>query len=102
MSATPLSQATFEALLPSIVAILQTTQPQPSSNAQTQRQEIAKATLALRSQLAHARDIVDALPGGEMLLEHQHEVIAMLKEMRNARRAQLARLSDLSLGSPGS
>ncbi|KAG9101603.1 hypothetical protein FS749_005483 [Ceratobasidium sp. UAMH 11750] len=93
-----LSQSTFESLLPSIVGILQSTQPQgPASPAQ--RQEIAKATMALRSQLANARDLVDALPGGEMLLEHQHEVIAMLTEMRDARRAQLARLSDLSLGS---
>jgi len=93
-----LSQSTFESLLPAIVAILKLTQPQPPGTA-AQQQEIAKATMALRSQLANARELVDALPGGEMLLEHQHEVIAMLIGMRDARRAQLARLSDLSLGS---
>ena len=81
--------------------------------------------MTLRGQVADARDIVDALPGGEMLLEHQHEVIAMLTQMRDTRRyvlsrplstrviyhasllfgsvrTQLARLSDLSLGSPNS
>ncbi|KAG8747553.1 hypothetical protein FRC10_000689 [Ceratobasidium sp. 414] len=80
-----LSQSTFESLLPSIIAILKLTQPQ-SPATPAQRQEIAKATMALRSQLANARELVDALPGGEMLLEHQHEVIAMLTEMRDARR----------------
>ncbi|KAB5595601.1 hypothetical protein CTheo_1062 [Ceratobasidium theobromae] len=102
MSTTPyLSQSTFESLLPSIVAILQATQPHPLSTLNTQRQEIAKAvsaqvapctsidnrkTMALRSQVSTARDLIDALPGGEMLLEHQQEVIAMLIEMRNERR----------------
>ncbi|KAF8607593.1 hypothetical protein BDV93DRAFT_273277 [Ceratobasidium sp. AG-I] len=101
-----LSQATFQSLLPSIVAILQATQPPAvphnAAGLHAQRQEIAKATMALRGQVADARDIVDALPGGEMLLEHQQEVITMLIQMRDARRTQLARLSDLSLGSSDS
>lgn len=107
-----LSQATFQSLLPSIVAILQATQPPAvphnAAGLHAQRQEIAKAvsllcprfsfsqltskskTIALRGQLADARDIIDALPGGEMLLEHQQDVIAMLTQMRDARRCVLS------------
>ncbi|KAF8680992.1 hypothetical protein RHS04_03389 [Rhizoctonia solani] len=99
-----LNQATFESLLPSVVQIIQSTQPQPQSQppaqTQQQQQEIAKATMALRTQLAAARDQVDALPGGEMLLKDQQEVIQMLKEMRSQRRAQLARLANLSIHTP--
>lgn len=101
MSTTPpyaLTQATFESLLPSVVSILQSTQPHPQPTVSAHGQEIAKATMALRSQLSTARDLVDALPGGEMLLEQQQEVITMLTEMRDKRRAQLARLSELSVG----
>jgi hypothetical protein len=50
--------------------------------------------MALRSQISIARDLIDALPGGEMLLEHQQEVIAMLSEMRDKRRSVLAALMD--------
>ncbi|CAE6392311.1 unnamed protein product [Rhizoctonia solani] len=92
-----LSQSTFESLLPSVVQIIQSTQPQPPAQTQQQQQEIAKATMALRTQLAAARDQVDALPGGEMLLKDQQEVIQMLKEIRSQRRAQLARLANLSI-----
>ncbi|CAE6408878.1 hypothetical protein BN14_00484 [Rhizoctonia solani AG-1 IB] len=85
-STSALSQATFESLLPSVVQIIQSTQPQPHAQTQQQQQEIAKATMALRTQLAAARDQVDALPGGEMLLKDQQEVIHMLQEMRSQRR----------------
>ncbi|KAJ1308652.1 hypothetical protein OPQ81_004346 [Rhizoctonia solani] len=91
------NQSTFESLLPSVVQIIQSTQPQPPAQTQQQQQEIAKATMALRTQLVTARDQVDALPGGEMLLKDQQEVIQMLKEMRSQRRAQLARLANLSI-----
>ncbi|CAE6454145.1 unnamed protein product [Rhizoctonia solani] len=80
------NQSTFESLLPTAVQIIQSTQPQSSAQTHQQQQEIAKATMALRTQLATARDQVDALPGGEMLLKDQQEVIQMLQEMRSQRR----------------
>ncbi|KAH7343799.1 hypothetical protein B0J17DRAFT_764957, partial [Rhizoctonia solani] len=91
------NQSTFESLLPSVVQIIQSTQPQSSTQTHQQQQDIAKATMALRTQLATARDQIDALPGGEMLLKDQQEVIQMLQEMRSQRRAQLARLANLSI-----
>ncbi|CAE6413193.1 unnamed protein product [Rhizoctonia solani] len=80
------NQSTFESLLPTVVQIIQSTQPQSATQTHQQQQDIAKATMALRTQLSIARDQVDALPGGEMLLKDQQEVIQMLKEMRSQRR----------------
>ncbi|CAE6439204.1 unnamed protein product [Rhizoctonia solani] len=94
------NQSTFESLLPSVVQIIQSTQPQSSAQTHQQQQDIAKATMALRTQLATARDQIDALPGGEMLIKDQQEVIHMLQEMRSQRRAQLARLANLSIHTP--
>lgn len=34
----------------------------------------------------HARDVAGALPGGELLIEEQNEIIAMLERLRTKKR----------------
>ena len=44
-------------------------------------------TNVFKQRMAAAKDIVDTLPGGEMSLSDQDEVIAMLKALRDQKRS---------------
>ncbi|KAF9446882.1 hypothetical protein P691DRAFT_761253 [Macrolepiota fuliginosa MF-IS2] len=46
-----------------------------------------------KSALAQAKDLVTNLPGGELLIEDQDEVIHILETLRDRKRAQLERFS---------
>ncbi|KAH9982092.1 hypothetical protein BGW80DRAFT_1161611 [Lactifluus volemus] len=82
-----LPSSAFESLLPKLLAILQVTQrPEGTENARN-KQDLLQAIQAFREALNHARDLSNALPGGELLVEEQDEIIAMLERLRAKKRS---------------
>ncbi|KAF8499012.1 hypothetical protein F5888DRAFT_1686843 [Russula emetica] len=89
-----LPSSVFESLLPKLLTILQVTQrPEGTSNVRN-KQDLLQAIQAFREALNDARSIASALPGGEMLIEEQEDVIAMLERLREKKRLQLREFSD--------
>jgi hypothetical protein len=103
MASETLPSSVFESLLPKLLSILQVTQrPEGTSNVRN-KQDLLQAvnrsyidcinTLmthtqiqAFREALNNARSTASALPGGEMLIEEQEDIIAMLERLREKKR----------------
>ncbi|KAK7053822.1 mediator of RNA polymerase II transcription subunit 9 [Favolaschia claudopus] len=90
MSTTPLPAALFESLLLKLVAVLELTQRPEGIVTPQAKQAVLQATNDFKSTLNQAKDISTRLPGGELLIEDQIEVIEMLTELRDRKRQQLA------------
>jgi hypothetical protein len=58
------------------------------------KQDLLQAIQAFREALNNARSTASALPGGEMLIEEQEDIIAMLERLREKKRLQLRDFSD--------
>jgi hypothetical protein len=104
MASETLPESAFESLLPKLLAILQVTQrPEGTSNVRNKQdllQAVSRARIApsvkhtrtrtqiqaFREALNHARSLASALPGGELHIEEQDEVIAMLVRLREKKR----------------
>lgn len=96
-----LPSSAFESLLPRLLTILQVTQrPEGTTNARN-KQDLLQAIQAFREAMNHARDVAGALPGGELLIEEQNEVIAMLERLRAKKRLQLQDFSDKVIDTKG-
>ncbi|KAI9437045.1 hypothetical protein H4582DRAFT_1788056, partial [Lactarius indigo] len=81
-----LPSSAFESLLPELLTILQVTQrPEGTTNVRN-KQDLLQAIQAFREAMNHAREVADALPGGELLIEEQDEIIAMLERLRAKKR----------------
>ncbi|KAI0005327.1 hypothetical protein BJV74DRAFT_880606 [Russula compacta] len=94
MASETLPSSAFQSLLPKLLTILQVTQrPEGTSNARN-KQDLLQAVQAFREALNHARSLATALPGGELLVEEQDEIIAMLERLREKKRSQLREFSD--------
>ncbi|EPS99624.1 hypothetical protein FOMPIDRAFT_1123958, partial [Fomitopsis schrenkii] len=85
--------AVYESLLPKLVTVLEVTQ-QATYGAPTQqvKQALVQATNDLRDSLKEAKEAASSLPGGELSVEEQDEVIAMLERLK-ARKKCLAKFS---------
>ncbi|KAH9043894.1 hypothetical protein EDB85DRAFT_2138575 [Lactarius pseudohatsudake] len=84
-----LPSSAFESLLPKLLTILQVTQrPEGTTNVRN-KQDLLQAIQAFREAMSHARDVAGALPGGELLIEEQDEIIAMLERLRAKKRYDL-------------
>ena len=104
-----LPSSVFESLLPKLLKIFQVTQrPEGTSNVRNKQdllQAVSRSCIdcaqrintlsdtpartqiqTFREALNDARSIANALPGGEMLIEEQEEVIAMLERLRAKKR----------------
>jgi hypothetical protein len=107
MASETLPSSVFESLLPKLLAILQVTQrPEGTSNVRNKQdllQAVSRARnatdfcrvnytrtrtqiQAFREALNHARSLASALPGGELLIEEQDDIIAMLERLREKKR----------------
>ncbi|KAF8261530.1 hypothetical protein EI94DRAFT_794616 [Lactarius quietus] len=96
-----LPSSAFESLLPKLLTILQVTQrPEGTTNARN-KQDLLQAIQAFREAMNHARDVAGALPGGELLIEEQDEIIAMLERLRAKKRLQLQDFSDKVIDTKG-
>ncbi|KAH9177117.1 hypothetical protein EDB89DRAFT_1845385 [Lactarius sanguifluus] len=84
-----LPSSAFESLLPKLLTILQVTQrPEGTTNLRN-KQDLLQAIQAFREAMSHAHDVAGALPGGELLIEEQDEIIAMLERLRAKKRYDL-------------
>jgi hypothetical protein len=96
-----LPSSAFETLLPKLLTILQVTQrPEGTTNARN-KQDLLQAIQAFREAVNHARDVAGALPGGELLIEEQNEIITMLERLRAKKRLQLQDFSDKAIDTKG-
>ncbi|KAJ7477016.1 hypothetical protein B0H11DRAFT_1727065 [Mycena galericulata] len=89
MTTNPLPAALFESLLIKLVTVLELTQ-RPEGTITPQAKQ---ATNEFKSALNEAKELAARLPGGELLIEDQVEVIEMLTELRDRKRQQLAEFS---------
>ncbi|TDL28875.1 hypothetical protein BD410DRAFT_824454 [Rickenella mellea] len=96
MSSNALPTAAFDGLIENLAHVLEVTQnSQPQSH--EARLALFLATTAFKDGITQAKDLATALPGGELLIEEQNQVIAMLEELRDRKRQQLAELSMCAL-----
>ncbi|KAJ7499634.1 hypothetical protein FB451DRAFT_1385322 [Mycena latifolia] len=93
MTAPPLPAVLFESLLLKLAAVLELTQRPEGTVTPQAKQAVLHATNEFKSALAQAKELSAGLPGGELLLEDQAEVIEMLTELRDRKRQQLAEFS---------
>jgi len=96
-----LPSSAFESLLPKLLTILRVAQlPEGTTNVRN-KQDLLQAIQAFREAMNHARDVAGALPGGELLVEEQDEIITMLERLRAKKRSQLQAFSDKVIDTRG-
>ncbi|KAJ7075367.1 hypothetical protein B0H15DRAFT_866937 [Mycena belliarum] len=93
MTTNPLPAALFESLLLKLVAVLELTQRPEGTVTPQAKQAVLQATNDFKSALNQAKELAANLPGGELLIEDQVEVIQMLTALRDRKRNQLAEFS---------
>ncbi|KAJ7197039.1 hypothetical protein GGX14DRAFT_671723 [Mycena pura] len=89
MTTNPLLAALFESLLLKLVAVLELTQRPEGTVTPQAKQAVLHATNEFKSALNQAKELAANLPGGELRIEEQVEVIEMLTELRDRKRQQL-------------
>ncbi|TFK71734.1 hypothetical protein BDN72DRAFT_856031 [Pluteus cervinus] len=97
MSAAPLPTALYEGLLKKLVDIIDLVHKGEGATTPQAKQALRNATNELRASFTQAKDIAINLPGGEMLVEEQDDVLEMLTKLRNQKREQLIQFMNRSI-----
>jgi len=84
--------SSFDVLLQKLVVVLELSSSGGELTPQA-RQALLQATNDLKDALSQAKSLINALPGGELCLDEQDEVISMLERLKEAKKAQLEQLS---------
>jgi len=84
--------SSFDVLLQKLVAVLELSSSGGELSPQA-RQALLQATNDLKEALNQAKSLINALPGGELCLDEQDEVIGMLERLKGTKKAQLEQLS---------
>jgi len=84
--------SSFDILLQKLVVVLELSSSGGELTPQG-RQALLQATNDLKDALNQAKSLINALPGGELCLDEQDEVIDMLEHLKGAKKAQLEQLS---------
>jgi len=84
--------SSFDVLLQKLVAVLEVSSSGGELTPQA-RQALLQATNDLKDTVTQAKSLINALPGGELGLDEQDEVIDMLQRLKLAKKAQLEHLS---------
>lgn len=84
--------SSFDILLQKLVAVSELSSSGGELTPQA-RQALLQATNDLKDAIGQAKSLVKALPGGELCLDEQDEVIAMLERLKQAKKVQLEQLS---------
>ncbi|KAF9261941.1 hypothetical protein L218DRAFT_1001241 [Marasmius fiardii PR-910] len=100
MSTNPLPTALFQNLLSKLAIILELTQSAEGTSTPQGREAIRQATDDFRKSLALAKSLAVGLPGGELLIEDQDDVIDMLVTLRDRKREQLEDFSSRTITAP--
>ncbi|KAG6853307.1 hypothetical protein C0991_005316 [Blastosporella zonata] len=91
----------YESLLLKLVTVLELTQKAEGIVTPQAKQTLLHATNDFKIALNQAKETAATLPGGEMVVEDQDEVIAMLEKLRDRKREQLAQFGSEALSSTG-
>ncbi|GLB36717.1 hypothetical protein LshimejAT787_0310040 [Lyophyllum shimeji] len=101
MSTNPLPSSLYESLLLKLVTVLELTQrPEGITTAQS-KQALLQATNDFKNSIIQAKELAVGLPGGEMSVEEQDEVIEMLEKLRDRKRERLAQFAAKTIESGG-
>ncbi|VDB86553.1 unnamed protein product [Peniophora sp. CBMAI 1063] len=84
-----LGDVSFEALVEKLLRVLNITQRPQGSTTNQAKQELLRAVEDFRDSLRQAKKVATELPGGELLVEEQDEIIVLLERIRNQKRQQL-------------
>jgi len=87
--------APYSSLLLTLVSVLETSQTQDGL---VSKQALLNSTNELKETLANAKKAATNLPGGDMSLADQDEVIKMLEQLRDYKTSQLkdfARMTEI-------
>ncbi|KAF9466973.1 hypothetical protein BDZ94DRAFT_1250212 [Collybia nuda] len=93
MSTNPLPTSLYESLLVKLVTIIQLTQSSEGTATPQSKQALLQATNDYKSAVIRAKELAASLPGGELLVEDQDEVITMLEKLRDRKREQLSKFA---------
>ncbi|PPQ69234.1 hypothetical protein CVT25_006951 [Psilocybe cyanescens] len=80
----------YEELLPKLMEVLELTQQTSGISNPQSRQKLLQATINFKNAISQAKEFAINLPGGELLIEEQDEVIKMLGMLKERKQAQLA------------
>ncbi|KIY45447.1 hypothetical protein FISHEDRAFT_49229 [Fistulina hepatica ATCC 64428] len=89
--------ALYESLLSKLADVLELTQKSEGVTSAQARKAILDATNEFKSALSQAKEFATDIPGGELLISEQDEVIEMLTQIRDKKRAQLQEFASTSL-----
>ncbi|KZT22089.1 hypothetical protein NEOLEDRAFT_1072219 [Neolentinus lepideus HHB14362 ss-1] len=84
----------FESLLLKLLNVLELSQRLEGTSTHQAKQALLQATNEFKDGLARARELADGLPGGELLIQEQDELISMLEQLKEQKRQQLAAFSE--------
>jgi len=86
----------YDSLLLKLVAVLELTQKPDGISTPQAKQAVLQATNEFKSLLLHAKTLAVNLPGGELHINDQDDVIEMLTTLRDRKREQLIAFSSKS------
>ncbi|KAJ3785394.1 hypothetical protein GGU10DRAFT_312957 [Lentinula aff. detonsa] len=86
----------YDSLLLKLVAVLELTQKPDGISTPQAKQAVLQATNEFKSHLFNAKALAENLPGGELNIDDQENVIKMLTLLRDCKRDQLVDLSSRS------
>ncbi|KAG6820128.1 hypothetical protein H0H93_005003 [Arthromyces matolae] len=89
MSTEPLPTNLYESLLSKLAIVLELTQKSDGIVTPQAKRALLQATNDFKNAINQAKELAASLPGGEMLVEEQDEVIAMLENLRDRKRCAM-------------
>ncbi|KAI0735697.1 hypothetical protein C8Q76DRAFT_609975 [Earliella scabrosa] len=85
----------YESLTIKLANVLElATQDQGSTLTPQAKQALVRATKEFKDTLKEAHDYATTLPGGELSVEEQEEVIQMLEQLKERKKRQLAEFAE--------
>ncbi|KIK65978.1 hypothetical protein GYMLUDRAFT_218737 [Collybiopsis luxurians FD-317 M1] len=92
-SSNTIPSAVYESLLLKLVTVLELTQKPEGISTPQSKQAVLQATNEFKSLLLQAKTLAANLPGGELHINDQDDVIEMLTTLRDRKRDQLVEFS---------
>ncbi|KAG1741758.1 uncharacterized protein EDB91DRAFT_1129137 [Suillus paluster] len=89
----PLPTSLFEGLLPKVAVVLDLTQKAEGTATPVAKQALLQATNDFKYTLAQAKDYANTLAGGDLLVEEQDSVVAMLEMLKQHKQQQLVQFA---------
>ncbi|KAF9004709.1 hypothetical protein BDQ17DRAFT_1354531 [Cyathus striatus] len=102
MSTEPLPNSVYEGLLTKLITVIQLTQQPDGVTTPQAKQVLLQATNDFRNSLAQAKQLAINLPGGELNVDEQDEIIEMLETIKRDKLVQLSQFANRVLRSSSS